>query len=903
MNDLVNTTLPPLDERYLERSLIARFEEVARAYPEQVALTCEGQQMTYRELDQAAEQVAQAVLEAGGTQPEPVPLVLPHSLQAIQAVLGVLKAGKAYVPIDPFYPPALITHTLDITQAGLVITNDQYLSLAMTALVKPEAVQVLRMEAMQAETAPTGSPSSSPSGPQDLAYILFTSGSTGTPKGAMHTHQDVINIMIHQTRDLDLSPNERFALTATLGFEPSRFTLYSGLLHGGRVCLYDVRQRGLNGLAEWIAAEGITFMVTTPSAFRHMLHLAPDPRCFHSVRRVLLGGETVTAQDAQLFNRYFRPGSTLINTLGMTETGVIARYLHQQGDPVEGLSLPAGVPIDDKRILLLSPDGQPVPPGEVGEIVVSGCYLIPGYWRLPAYTAERFSPDPQDPQRRRFRTGDLGRLRPDGCLEHLGRMDAQIKIRGLRVDPAEIEGVIQQFPGVSAAAVIARDLKRGDGDQQLVAYLERSPSAAFTRAELRRFLEQQLPAHMLPPVVVFLDTLPLTPTGKVNRQALPEPEAVGQGQEHAYVAARDAVEMQLVRIWEKTLKARRVGVQDNYFELGGNSLLAAQLFAEIEKAFGRKLPLATLFQANTIEQQAVLLRSDSWTPDWSSLVPLRGGSQAGGPASQPRPPLFLAAPVGGNVLSYRDLLAHLDPQYPVYGLQALGLDGIQTVHRNIDEITQHYVQEVLKVQPQGPFYLLGSSFGGLVVYEMAQRLHDLGHSVALVVMFDAYGPGYPRRLPTTNRIKRKLFKYIRRFETHWSNLRYTDWRGRMLYMRIKLPRLFRRIQRRLRSQLDQLLHPLPAELRRVRSANRGVARRRKRFMREPRRFDGRLVLFRAEKQPLGIYYNPRLGWENVVGDQIEVYEVPGHHTSIIYEPRVPVVAKKLNEILQAVQEE
>jgi len=306
------------------------------------------------------------------------------------------------------------------------------------------------------------------------------------------------------------------------------------------------------------------------------------------------------------------------------------------------------------------------------------------------------------------------------------------------------------------------------------------------------------------------------------------------------------------------------------------------------------LPLAILFQAPTIDQQAEIIRQEDWAPDWSSLVALRSGGS--------KPPIFLAAPVGGNVLSYRDLMMQLHHDQPCYGLQAVGLDGIQAPHRSVTEVAEHYVKEILVLQPNGPYYLSGSSFGGLVAYEMAQQLHDMGKPIALVVMFDAYGPNYPTRLPSTSRFRRRIFKYLHRLDTHISNLLTMNWKGRWIYLQAKVPKLINRASRTYRRRIDQVIHPVPRKLRRIRSAHMGAARRDKRYMREQRRFPGRLVLFRAEKQPIGIYPDPKLGWGAVVGDDIEVYEIPGHHTSIIYQPRVKILSEKLNQILSEVQE-
>lgn len=878
----------PFDETAIERTLTERFEEIVERFPDQIALRSGEPSLTYRQLNDQANRLAHAILQIRGASSEPIPFILEHGASAIQAILGILKAGKAYVPVDPFYPRSWITHILDDIHASLLVTNFQNLPLTMTSLEDPKKAHVLNLDALD-EHLPSENPVRTITN-QDLAYILYTSGSTGTPKGVIHSHQDVLHNMVAQTNDLQLVPGDRFAVFISFGFEASRFAFYGGLLNGGTVCLYDIRTEGLGGLPEWISREAISVLLSTPSTFRHMLHLTPKNQRFNEVRTIVLGGEPVTSQDVALYRQHFSPGCILVNVLGMTETGIIARMKINHSTQLQGHSLPAGFPIGDKQVLLVDEVGQPVHEGEIGEILVKSRHLSPGYWRLPALTAERFVVDSDDPEWRIFYTGDLGRKRPDGCLEHLGRKDSQIKIRGFRVDPAEIEAVLHQFPGVENSAVIARELKHAPDNKQLIAYIEHSKKKQVSKKDIRDYLSEQLPDYMVPPIIVFLDKLPLTPTGKVNRLALPEPEDVGQSQERVYIAPRDSIEVQLVSIWEKVLKTKPVGVRDDYFELGGNSLLAAQLFAQIEKIFGKKLPLATLFQAATIEEQANVLKQDDWVPNWSSLVALRTGDL--------RPPLFLAAPVGGNVLSYRDLLVHLNPQTPCYGLQALGLDGVQTVHRNVHEIAAHYVSEILKLDGQGPFYLAGSSFGGLVAYEMAQKLHDLGKPIALVAMFDAYGPGYPRRLPSTSRLRRKVFKYLRRFDTHLSNLLYTDWQGRMAYLRVKLPRLYSRVTRRLRNKIDQILHPIPRQLKRIQSAHMGAAKRKKRHMREPRRFGGRLVLFRAEKQPLGIYPDPKLGWGSVVGEEIEVYEIPGHHTSIIYEPRVHVLAEVMNRILE-----
>lgn len=880
----------PYNDDALAQSISARFEQIVSEAPGNLAVVSDEESLTYRELNARANQVAHRIMALSSPINEPIPFLTGHSAAAVVAILGILKAGKAYVPIDPAFPANRMQEILIDIGADILVTDSKHLSTALSVR-KSENDRVIDVDHLKESTAKENPITAHQ--PDHLAYILYTSGSTGKPKGVMHSHLDAMHNNIVQFEELRFSPSDRFSQFISFGFEAARFSVHGALLSGSRLCLYDIRAQGLRALPIWMRQEKITIMMGIPSTFRQIFTLKGEKNHFPNVRVVNLGGETLTKHDFQLFRRHFPADAIMINTLGMTETGLITRYIIHPEMDVDGYHLPAGTPLGEKQVLLLDENGEPVESGETGEIYMKSRYISPGYWRKPEETREKFTTDPYDPEVRLFRTGDLGLIRPDGALEYLGRKDFQIKIRGFRINLAGIESVILSYNGVRNAAVIARDSEIAPNEKQLVAYVEPVNGADISRHDLREMLTGTLPDYMVPAIIIILDELPLTVTGKVNHQRLPAPEKLQASEEKAkYVEPHDHIESELVRIWEKTLKKHPIGVQDNYFELGGSSLTAAQMFALIEKTFQKKIPLATLFQAPTIKKQAELLRQENWVNEWSSLTPLQPNGE--------KPPLFFAAPVGGNVLSYRDLLNYLAPDQPCYGLQAIGLDGVQRPHRNMDEIVDHYVKEIKTVQPSGPYYLLGSSFGGIVAYEMAQRLHDLGDKIALVVMFDSYGPNYPRRHPGTSRVKRKVFKYLRRMDTHLSSLAYTDWRGRMAYVQVKGGKLYRRLSQRLKDKTERMINPLPSELRRVRASQYKVAKRRKRKKREPRRFGGRLVLFRATKQPLGIYADPTLGWR-AVSEQIEVHEMPGHHTSLIYEPRVHRLAAKLNGIIEEIQ--
>lgn len=869
------------------------FEQIVQHYPENVAVRSNNHQITYRELNSKANQLAHTLINLGATPNNPIAFIIDHDLPAMIAMLGILKSGGAYVPIDPGNPAKRISFILKDIESTLVVTNNKNLATVRSLAGQHETLTVVNLDDLD-----SASPTHNPGLPEDLnhyAYLLYTSGSTGSPKGVIHSHLDVMQNMRSQSKEFALSNQDRVALYISFGFEASRFAIYGALLHGGCLCLYDIRNYGVQDLSQWIKQERITIILSTPSTFRYMLKLSGKGHKYPTVRAINLGGEVVNKSDVELFRKNFPKQAILVNTLGMTETGVVARYVVEQRTQVSGNYLPAGYAIGEKKLSLVDDHNQSVGVGEVGEILVISRFLAPGYWKQPELNAQKFSVDSLDTTQRIFHTGDLGRIHTDGCLEYFGRKDAQIKIRGYRVDTAEIEAVLHQHTGIRNTAISPIARGTSPDEKMLVAYIELEHKAALTKKAIRSYLSQLLPDYMLPGAIIFLDNLPLTGTGKVNRQALPMPDQLSLTEETEFLPPRNSVETDLKKIWEDTLRIDPIGIRDDFFELGGNSLLAAQLFSTIERKYKKKLPLSTLFKAPTIESQAEILLQEDWTPDWSSLVALRVAGQ--------RPPLFLAAPVGGNVLSYHDLLKHLDADQPVYGLQAIGLDGVQSPHKNVKDVSAHYVSEILSILPEGPFLLSGSSFGGLVAYEMAQQLHDQGLPVELVVMFDAYGPGYPTRRPGTTRLRRKIYKYLRRLDTHWSNLLSTDMNGRWVYLRIKSRKIFKRVRIKFSDKIHHIAHPLPKELRKIQNSHLGAAKKKKkRHQREPRRFGGRLVLFRAQKQPLGIYPDPYLGWNTVSGDQIEVYEVPGHHTSIIYEPRVHVLAGKLNGILREISQ-
>ena len=580
------------------------------------------------------------------------------------------------------------------------------------------------------------------------------------------------------------------------------------------------------------------------------------------------------------------PESALINLYGSSEVAADATYYDtRQGESL--LSVPIGRPIANTQIYILDRYLNPAPIGIPGEIHIGGDGLARGYLNRPDLTRESFidSPFGTEAGAVLYKTGDLGRYFENGNIEFLGRRDHQIKLRGYRIELGEIEGVLSDCPEVRECVVVVREDKLSD--ERLIAYVV--AEAGATIDDLRRFLDERLPKYMIPSAFVLLDRLPLSPNNKLDRAALPEPDPGRQQTSKAFVAPRDDLEIQLARLWEEALGVRPVGVRDNFFEIGGHSLLAVSLFAEIEKTFNKRIPLAALFLGPTIENLANLLRADISSSSWSSLVPIKPDGS--------KPPLYLVHPWGGNVLCYRTLAHLLGPDQPVYGLQPQGLDGKQPPLRQIEDMAAHYLKEISSLQPAGPYYIGGLSSGGTIAFEMAQQLQRRGQNAALLVLFDTFVNPSPesirnpvRRLPNSNR-------YLFRADVHLGNLLS---RGpKYLLERTKrLKTIVMKGTRKVATRFQLLRRsPLQEVLRKVQEAN---LRAFKDYV--PKVYPGRITLFITGESSLRTYQDGRLNWSELAGQGLELHVVPGDHLSMIEETsHVTVVSEKLRTCLSRAQ--
>jgi amino acid adenylation domain-containing protein len=667
-----------------------------------------------------------ARLERLGVVPgDVVAICAERSPEAVAGVLGILEAGAAYLPLDPTYPRDRLDFMLGDARPSALVTQ-QSLEDSVSAYGGP----VLHLDRMG---RPDGDALGRVGVPDDLeraAYVIYTSGSTGTPKGVVMPHRPLCNLLEWQLGEFAPPAAARTLQFASLSFDVGFQDVFSTWASGGTLVLVDeMRRRDPDELLDLLIAARLE-RIFLP--FVALEQLAEASRRRNKVpptlREVITAGEALHVTPA--IRAFFAalPGCRLVNQYGPTESHVATAYT-LVGDPAEWPELPPiGRPIANAQVELRDGAGLPVPEGEPGELWLGGVVLAHGYLHRPELTAERFV---ENDEGRFYRTGDLGRVRDDGEIEFSGRLDDQVKIRGYRVELGEVEAVLARDASVASAVCSVR---RGGPEARLIAYVIPARTGLDTAA-LRAGLSRQLPPYMVPSSIVLVERFPLTPSGKIDRRALPVPtEEPVRG---AGVAPRTPLERRLAAIWREILDLPEVGVTDDFFDLGATSLAAAQLFARIESELGQKLPIAPVFQAPTIESLAQLIESDP-NPDRRrlSLVPVQPKGSA--------VPLFCVHGGAGTILHLQPLSRRLGREQPFYGLQQRGLYGDVRPQSSVVEMAASYVQELRALQPHGPYQLLGYCFGALVAFEMAKQLRAAGEDVALVGAINGPSPGYMR---------------------------------------------------------------------------------------------------------------------------------------------------------------
>ncbi len=898
------------EEVYGEPTTIhERFEAQVKLTPKQTAVIHEGRSKTYEELNRHANKIVDLLLTSGIKPGSRVGICIERSPEMVGCLLGVLKAGCQYVPLDPNYPAKRLEFIIKDAGISCLLTESELMDRLPNTT---STIFAIDSASARLDCRPDEDPRLANAG-DGAAYVIYTSGSTGDPKGVVGTHRGSMNRFEWMWNKYPFESDEVCCQKTSLGFVDSVWEIFGPLLRGiPSVIISDAVTREPEQFIETLAANKVTRLVAVPSLLEMLLARNEVLRQrLPTLKYCVASGEAMSPELSRRFMAAL-PGTVLLNLYGSSEASADSTFYEITADDNRFAgSVPIGKPIGNTQVFILDRHDLPVPIGIAGELHIGGAGVSMGYLNRPELNQSRFIKNPFNKDSILFKTGDLGRFRPDGNIQILGRADDQVQIRGMRVELGEIETKMKQFDSVREAAVVTRETT--PGSKAIVAYVSSENGSAHEN-ELRAFLHQTLPEHMVPAFFVFVDVLPKTTSGKVNRRALREFKEFEPAPSGEIVSPRDDLEQKLAEIWKDILGLDTISIKDDFFEVGGHSLLAVKLFYEIEKTLDRKLPLTTLFRAPSIEKLSAIIRQGGTIGYESSIVPIQPNGA--------KPPFFCVHAAGGNVLFYRDLAHRLGQDQPFYGIQARRIGGSQVAHSNVKDMAAFYIREMRTIQPKGPYYLGGASFGGLVVFEMAHKLEAQGEEVAFAAFFDTYAPGYPKYLPDTSLLKSKVLGLVRRLEQHRDNLlllkpgsrwnylvhkigkiRHTLWRTKRKYTDISRSEGPLTAVRKWRDQflgrnrIEPYAAPglIPGDYRKTEG---NIRRAFENY--SPSFYSGRVTLFWASKQEIGIYPDPTLGWGELIRE-LEVYEIQGHHGSIIAEPHVQFLSESLKSALVKAQ--
>jgi amino acid adenylation domain-containing protein len=804
-------------------------------------------------------------------------MCLERGVAPVVAQLAILKAGGAYLPVDPAYPAARVAFMLADGRTTVVLADQR------TAGVVPAAPgrTVIRVDTLAADLPVAAQV---PGTNEDLAYVMYTSGSTGQPNGVRVPQRGVLRLVLGSTY-VDWRQATTFLQMAPVSFDAATFEVWGALLHGARLEVYPDRVPTLARLEQVLQRAQVDCLWLTAAFFNFVIDERPE--CLAGVRQLLVGGEALSVPHV-LRAQTRLPYTQLINGYGPTECTTFA-CCYAIPPLAPGVStVPIGRPIANTRVVVVDGQGEVVPVGVVGELYVGGAGVALGYHERPEQTLARFVADPTGATPERwYRTGDLVRWLPTGVLEFVGRVDGQVKVRGFRVEPGEVEAVCRRHPAVGDVAVVMQ--KRTATDARLVAYAVRSAGATATGAEVRQFVEQLLPAHLVPSEIVWVEALPLTTNGKVDRVALAgRPRAVT-----IESAASDVLELpestivrRLIFIWRELLQLEAVGVDDDFFAIGGHSLLAVRMVSSIHEAFGRSLPFSVLLQHRTIAKLAMLLESP--TPSdarTSSLVPLkRSGS---------RPPLFLLPGIGSEVWTFLEMTKELDDDQPIYGV--LPADSVGQHARTIDEMARGYAAEIEATYPDGPYILGGYCSGAVTAFEVARQLRLRGKQVGLLVVFDYWSK--QERYTLLPYLKNLAYWVVDDFirTSRANNLGRVKSKARLLGARLRRFAGSSAPSPDVRDVLGMWRYP-DHEVKRLQDFLEALLAYR--FT----RYDGPIHVFRARTRGLGrLQPSADMGWRDIAVGPLAIETVPGSHDTMFAQPFVRTLAARLDRVIRAAQ--
>lgn len=851
------------------RRVFELFEGQADRTPDSIAVSDGTATLTYHELDARANRIARSLIAMGAGPESLVGLCVGRTADLPAAMLGVLKSGAAYLPLDETYPAERLAYMAEQSGMSILLSRSDLLPLLpfeghQTLLLDRDREAIASQPDSRPEAAGT---------PNHLAYVIYTSGSTGRPKGVEIEHRSAVNFLCSMAERPGIGSEDALLAVTTISFDISVLELLLPLLKGGRVHVAD-RDTALDPevLKRTIRESGVTIMQATPATWRMMLDSGWEGE---PSMKVLCGGEPLPDD---LARRLLPACGQLWNMYGPTETTVWSTC-SRVDDPED---VHVGGPIANTETLILDAGGQLAPPGLPGELLIGGDGLARGYRNTPGLTEKAFVPHPFKEGERVYRTGDLATYRQDGNIDSLGRVDSQVKIRGHRVELGEIESALANHPSIKRA--VATTQAEDNGDQRLVAYLiandtNKKPSIG----SLRDHLHSHIPNYMIPSAFGWIERIPLTDNGKINRKNLPPLNSLDQISSPGFEEPIGESEKTISKLITETLDLERVGRNESFFDIGGHSILAANLFRKIEQDFGTKLPLATLIKNPTTAALARILEtSQSGSMNWSSLISIREGGSG--------TPLFLIHGAGGNILLYRDLAKRLEPGFPIYGLQSLGLDGETTPINNIEEMASHYLKEIRAVQPTGPYQLGGYCMGAKVAFEIARILDNQGDEVKFLALLDSYNFNAPNH----SNVESSIWSYYSElFRFHANNLTSLGLTEVPNYIKEKGRMAVEAFRGRFKASVKKQIRNIN-----VADSNYFIQdindKAGQTFVAKP--YKGPATLFKP-KRNYKTFIDPKMGWGEVVQNKLTIVTLDLNPHAMLVEPFVKELASAFNDNL------
>jgi len=762
-------------------NFIKIFEKCTAVLPDKIALKFENKELNYQQLNRKINQFANYLKSNGFSAGDRLGIHLSRSLETVISILGVIKIGAVYVPLDPEYPLERIKFIIDDAQIKAIISNDtEKLNDNILNFININDV-INRLNNFSDQNLETNLNST------DLIYIIYTSGSSGKPKGVKITHSNLFNFIKNSTSHLNIFESDICLLSASTNYALSVRQIFVPLSLGAKLVIANTTH--MQDPAEFIRLmknETITLVDFVPSHFRAVLYylknLKEKDRLYllsNKLRRIVTIGEPLTSDLVKIWYDEFNQNCSIVNIFGQTEsTGIICSYIVEKGKIYNGV-IPIGKPIANTEVYILNKEMKIVENGDAGELYVSNSSVSPGYLNHKELTKQKFLPNNFNRTSAGilYRTGDLVKMGKDNNIYYLGRKDSQLKVRGMRVDINEIEAVINELPFISESAVVP--MNDNNVSTKLVSFLVYGNTENNNQIDLvRDWLRAKLPAHMIPMLFIKLEKIPKTPNGKIDRLKLAEyklPEQIEEQEENLTFT-----ESKLLKVWEKLLKKKNIKINENFFDLGGDSLSAVLLFIEIEKEFDRHIPISTLYNFPTIKSLAENIDSIN-NSFFKSLVAIKVNNSSSHN-------IFFVHGAGGNILIYKDLVKYIDHQFNFYGLQSRGLHGDSEMQFKIEDMAESYLSEIKKIQPGGPYFLGGYCLGGTIALEIAQQLYKLGEEVKTVILLETYNWS---ALPKRNKLDKAYYSF-QKILFHFKNLFLLSGKDKMLFLDNKWKELMNR---------------------------------------------------------------------------------------------------------------